>query len=144
MRSKLPNSVLRRVWVLADIDQDGMLDSDEFAVAMFLIDHKLSGNDIPESLPERLIPPSKKIHRREQYRREEMSVRGDEPPPGYSANNSGGPPTSYGGGSGATRSYGGPSASYSGGGSYGVSRGRSMEQDNEDEQDLSSFVDGGH
>ena len=59
MRSKLPNSVLRRVWNLADIDGDGMLDRDEFAVAMFLIDHKIGGNDIPGSLPERLIPPSK-------------------------------------------------------------------------------------
>ena len=60
VRSKLPNSVLRRVWALSDIDKDGMLDRDEFAVAMFLIDHKLKGNDIPETLPERLIPPSKR------------------------------------------------------------------------------------
>ena len=36
-----------------------MLDRDEFAVAMFLIDHKIGGNDIPDSLPERLVPPSK-------------------------------------------------------------------------------------
>ena len=60
MKSKLPNSVLRRVWNLSDIDLDGMLDRDEFAVAMFLIDHKLSGNDLPDRLPSRLIPPSKK------------------------------------------------------------------------------------
>ena len=59
MRSKLPNSVLRRIWNLSDIDEDGMLDRDEFAVAMFLIDHKLSGNDIPDVLPDRLVPPSK-------------------------------------------------------------------------------------
>ncbi len=60
VRSKLPNSVLRRVWALSDIDKDGMLDRDEFAVAMFLIDHKLKGNDIPETLPDRLVPPSKR------------------------------------------------------------------------------------
>ena len=59
MRSKLPNSVLRRVWNLSDIDQDGMFDRDEFAVAMFLIDHKLSGNDLPDVLPDRLVPPTK-------------------------------------------------------------------------------------
>lgn len=60
VRSKLPNSVLRRVWALSDIDKDGMLDRDEFAVAMFLIDHKLKGNDIPETLPDRVVPPSKR------------------------------------------------------------------------------------
>ena len=58
-KSKLPNSVLRRIWNLSDIDQDGMLDRDEFAVSMFLIDHKLGGNDIPDVLPDRLVPPSK-------------------------------------------------------------------------------------
>ena len=67
MRSKLPNSVLRRIWALSDIDQDGMLDRDEFAVAMFLIDHKLSGNDLPDQLPDRLIPPSKKTFLRSQH-----------------------------------------------------------------------------
>lgn len=63
VKSKLPNSVLRRVWMLSDIDEDGMLDRDEFAVAMFLIDHKLSGNDLPETLPDRVVPPSKKKYR---------------------------------------------------------------------------------
>ena len=32
LNSKLPIDVLGRVWELADIDKDGMLDSDEFAV----------------------------------------------------------------------------------------------------------------
>ena len=67
MKSKLPNSVLRRIWALSDIDQDGMLDRDEFAVAMFLIDHKLSGNDLPDQLPDRLIPPSKRTFLRSQH-----------------------------------------------------------------------------
>ena len=60
MKSRLPSSVLRRIWALSDIDQDGQLDRDEFAVAMFLIDHKLQGNDLPDKLPERVIPPSKR------------------------------------------------------------------------------------
>ena len=60
MKSKLPSSVLRRIWALADIDQDGQLDRDEFSVAMFLIDHKLTGNDLPDKLPSRLVPPSKR------------------------------------------------------------------------------------
>ena len=67
MKSKLPNSVLRRIWALSDIDQDGQLDRDEFAVALFLIDHKLSKNDLPETLPERLIPPSKRLLVRNQH-----------------------------------------------------------------------------
>ena len=67
MKSKLPNSVLRRIWALSDIDQDGQLDRDEFALAMFLLDHKLSGNDLPEVLPEKLIPPSKRMHFRSHH-----------------------------------------------------------------------------
>ena len=61
MRSKLPNSVLRRIWALSDIDNDGQLDRDEFALAMFLLNHKLSGNDLPDILPEKLVPPSKRM-----------------------------------------------------------------------------------
>ena len=67
-----------------------MLDKDEFAVAMFLIDHKLSGNDIPEVLPERMIPPSKRMQFQGdhfqgggEYRREEPHRR-DDPAPSYS------------------------------------------------------------
>lgn len=60
VKSKLPNSVLKRIWTLSDIDQDGMLDRDEFAVAMFLVDRKVAGDDIPDKLSEKLIPPSKK------------------------------------------------------------------------------------
>ena len=32
LNSKLPIDVLGRVWELSDIDKDGMLDNDEFAV----------------------------------------------------------------------------------------------------------------
>ncbi|KRT79319.1 HLH domain-containing protein [Oryctes borbonicus] len=60
VKSKLPNSVLSKIWKLADVDKDGMLDSDEFALAMHLINVKIDGNDIPNSLPEHLCPPSKR------------------------------------------------------------------------------------
>ena len=43
IKSKLPNNVLGKVWKLADVDKDGMLDSDEFALAMHLINVKLDG-----------------------------------------------------------------------------------------------------
>ncbi|XP_068212195.1 EH domain-containing protein 3 isoform X1 [Palaemon carinicauda] len=60
LKSKLPNSVLGKVWKLSDVDKDGMLDSDEFALAMHLINIKLDGNDLPNELPDHLLPPSKK------------------------------------------------------------------------------------
>ena len=60
IKSRLPNPVLAKVWRLSDVDQDGMLDSDEFALAMHLINIKLDGFDLPDELPGHLIPPSKK------------------------------------------------------------------------------------
>ncbi|XP_071520119.1 EH domain-containing protein 3-like isoform X2 [Panulirus ornatus] len=60
LKSKLPNSVLGKIWKMSDIDKDGMLDSDEFALAMHLINIKLDGNDLPNDLPDHLVPPSKR------------------------------------------------------------------------------------
>ena len=60
VKSKLPNSVLGKVWKLADVDRDGMLDIDEFALAQHLISIKMDGHDLPNELPPHLIPPSKK------------------------------------------------------------------------------------
>lgn len=60
VKSKLPNSTLGKIWKLADVDRDGYLDSDEFALAMHLINVKLEGHDIPEVLPDHLVPPSKR------------------------------------------------------------------------------------
>lgn len=60
VKSKLPNSVLSKVWKLADVDKDGMLDNEEFALAMHLINIKIDGNDLPPELPTHLVPPSKR------------------------------------------------------------------------------------
>jgi len=60
MKSHLPNKVLGKVWKLADTDCDGMLDSEEFALAMHLIKIKVDGHDIPDVLPRHLLPPSKR------------------------------------------------------------------------------------
>lgn len=60
VKSKLPNTVLGKIWKLSDIDKDGQLDMDEFALAMHLLNVKLEGHDIPHELPDHLIPPSKK------------------------------------------------------------------------------------
>ncbi|TNN66616.1 EH domain-containing protein 2 [Liparis tanakae] len=58
--SRLPNSVLGRIWKLSDVDHDGMLDDEEFALAGHLIEVKLEGHGLPPELPTRLIPPSKR------------------------------------------------------------------------------------
>nr|CAI5852394.1 unnamed protein product [Callosobruchus analis] len=60
VKSKLPNAVLGKIWKLSDVDRDGYLDKDEFALAMHLINVKLQGNEIPVELPDHLVPPKKK------------------------------------------------------------------------------------
>lgn len=60
VKSKLPNSVLGKIWKLSDIDKDGFLDMDEFALAMHLIQIKVEGHDLPVELPDHLVPPSKR------------------------------------------------------------------------------------
>ena len=60
MKSKLTNAVLGKVWNLADVDNDGMLDIDEFGLALHLIDVKIAGHELPNELPKHLIPPSKR------------------------------------------------------------------------------------
>ncbi|XP_029772531.1 epidermal growth factor receptor substrate 15-like 1 isoform X5 [Suricata suricatta] len=60
MNSKLPLDVLGRVWDLSDIDKDGHLDRDEFAVAMHLVYRALEKEPVPSVLAPSLIPPSKR------------------------------------------------------------------------------------
>ncbi|CAH2328832.1 EH domain-containing 4 [Pelobates cultripes] len=67
VNSKLPNSVLGKIWKLADYDKDGMLDEEEFALAKHLIKIKLEGFELPNDLPPHLIPPS---HRKAQQNSE--------------------------------------------------------------------------
>ncbi|KTF85730.1 hypothetical protein cypCar_00006741 [Cyprinus carpio] len=58
MNSRLPNTVLGKIWKLADCDKDGMLDDEEFALAQHLIKIKLEGFELPTELPNHLVPPS--------------------------------------------------------------------------------------
>ena len=60
IKSKLPNNVLGKIWKLSDVDKDGMLDADEFCLAMHLMNVKLDGHDLPTDLPAHLVPPSKR------------------------------------------------------------------------------------
>ncbi|KAJ2848524.1 hypothetical protein J3B02_003933, partial [Coemansia erecta] len=58
LKSKLPEQVLSKVWDLADINRNGKLTKDEFFVAMHLINMRLVGKDIPDTLPATLVPLS--------------------------------------------------------------------------------------
>lgn len=58
--SGLPKATLRPLWELADIDKDGKLDQEEFAVAMYLVSMCTSGGSLPATLPREMIPPSKR------------------------------------------------------------------------------------
>ncbi|KAI7810341.1 putative epidermal growth factor receptor substrate 15-like 1-like [Triplophysa rosa] len=60
MNSNLPLDVLGRIWDLSDIDRDGHLDKDEFAVVMRLVYAAREKEPVPSALPPSLIPPSKR------------------------------------------------------------------------------------
>ncbi|KKZ63203.1 hypothetical protein EMCG_02408 [[Emmonsia] crescens] len=55
----LPEETLASIWDLADIDSDGQLSKDEFAVAMYLVrQQRTTQEPLPQALPPSLIPPS--------------------------------------------------------------------------------------
>ncbi|KAI1368912.1 hypothetical protein F5Y08DRAFT_206972 [Xylaria arbuscula] len=58
-QSKLSEDALAQVWDLADINSEGRLTKDTFAVAMYLIrQHRTKGGPLPTTLPLNLVPPS--------------------------------------------------------------------------------------
>ncbi len=59
-QSGLETDKLMQIWHLADTGNRGKLNVNEFHVAMGLIYRALNGNDVPETLPSELIPPSAK------------------------------------------------------------------------------------
>jgi hypothetical protein len=52
----LGHSVLAKIWTLADVDKDGRLSQDEFAIAMHLVEKARKGLTIPVTLPPELLP----------------------------------------------------------------------------------------
>jgi len=58
VQSGLGPQVLGKVWGLSDLDKDGWMNSEEFALCLFLLDEIKSGKTVPDQLPETYIPPS--------------------------------------------------------------------------------------
>lgn len=61
VQSGLPQEVLAKIWALCDVTASGRLNSEEFILAMHLIDMVKSGSAVPTVLPLDLVPP---CHRR--------------------------------------------------------------------------------
>ena len=55
LRSKLSGNDLSRVWVLSDTTKSGQLLFPEFALAMYLCNLRLTGKELPDRLPERIM-----------------------------------------------------------------------------------------
>jgi len=60
MQSGLSKELLGAIWDLCDIDQDGMMDAEEFALAMYVTEDVKNGGTVPTELPENYVPPSKR------------------------------------------------------------------------------------
>jgi len=60
LQSGLQRSTLKAIWELSDIDRDGKMDHEEFALCMHLIDHVQKGLKLPPTLPLRMVPPGKR------------------------------------------------------------------------------------
>jgi len=56
----IPKQHLRQIWTLCDMEKQGALDDEEFALAMYLVEQIKKGKTIPEELTTEMIPPSKR------------------------------------------------------------------------------------
>ncbi|KAI9474062.1 MAG: P-loop containing nucleoside triphosphate hydrolase protein [Benjaminiella poitrasii] len=59
VQSGLPNDTLAQIWRLADWDNDGYMDADQFGIAMHLIKAVELGADLPATLPPSIMPTRK-------------------------------------------------------------------------------------
>ncbi|KAJ3339221.1 Intersectin 1 (SH3 domain protein) [Gonapodya sp. JEL0774] len=59
-QSGLAPNVLARIWELSARSDPARLTSAEFAVAMYLVNKKIQGVDLPSSLPPDLVPPGQR------------------------------------------------------------------------------------
>ncbi|XP_047345708.1 intersectin-1 isoform X20 [Vespa velutina] len=82
VQSQLPQSILARIWSLADMDSDGRLGCDEFVLAMHLCDLAKAGEQIPNTLPLELIPPTFRRQRQGSLTQSQGSIESVDPSAG--------------------------------------------------------------
>lgn len=61
LQSGLPQLVLAHIWNLCDTNASGRLNRDQFSLAMYLVQQKLKGAELPMHLNPELLPPSIKL-----------------------------------------------------------------------------------
>jgi len=61
MDTGIQKQFLRQIWTLCDMEKDGTLDNEEFALAMYLVELVKKGKTIPDTLTTEMIPPSKRF-----------------------------------------------------------------------------------
>ena len=54
----LSNDILARIWELSDLDKDGSMNAEEFALCCYLLESVKNGKQLPQQLPDAYIPPS--------------------------------------------------------------------------------------
>ncbi|KAG8920578.1 hypothetical protein FRC01_000688 [Tulasnella sp. 417] len=87
VKSGLPEAALAQIWDLADLHKDGRLTQEGFAIALHLINGKITGKEVPETLPSSLIPPAMRAQAQPQPSsiQQDLWLLGDTPPPSASA-----------------------------------------------------------
>lgn len=58
IQSGIPQMCLAQIWALCDTNQSGKLTSEQFALAMWLVERKKNGIEPPNVLAPNMIPPS--------------------------------------------------------------------------------------
>ena len=58
LQTGLPQNILAHIWNLCDIHQEGKLNPEQFALAMWLISRKQAGRDPPAALTPDMVPPT--------------------------------------------------------------------------------------
>lgn len=58
LQSGIPNLCLAQIWALCDTNQSGKLTSEQFALAMWMVERKQKGINPPDILAPNMIPPS--------------------------------------------------------------------------------------
>ncbi|ORY26048.1 hypothetical protein BCR39DRAFT_542389 [Naematelia encephala] len=87
-QSGLGQDDLMKIWTLSDVDNRGKLNLPEFHVAMGLIYRALNGNEIPDKLPDELVPASMRdidttVNFMRDLLRHESNTRSDASSPSY-------------------------------------------------------------